>query len=305
MVRTTGWLGLRGWAVAAACLAGQIALNLQLRASRVDYRPTAAESERALRINAELFKAVWLGNWPAGVDWLWITVLLDGDGSKAAIGEHPALYRTLDLATDLDPAYFDAYSGGANLLAVLRNDGVGARDLLLKAERFRKEALPSLPSSFQERYWPNPWTIPLLLAYVHLFELQDLPRAAENFLEASRVPGGPPYLASLAQRLRQPGGEYEVALRLVGMMRKASQDGRVSAELDEKARSLEIARFLDQVNRSFRAYQEAKGKGPSAWPDFLRDTGAPARDPEGGELFVDGNGKVASPTPRVKVFGLE
>ncbi|MGK5088766.1 hypothetical protein WDW86_14510 [Bdellovibrionota bacterium FG-2] len=96
-----------------------------------------------------MFKALSFGHWLAAADWLWIKSFADPTLTHVAPGTHPELYYNLDLITDLDPAFFDLYVTGANLLAVVRNDGAGARDLLRKGASFYRERLPQEPEAIQ------------------------------------------------------------------------------------------------------------------------------------------------------------
>ncbi|MBI2712028.1 MAG: hypothetical protein HYX41_04050, partial [Bdellovibrio sp.] len=90
------------------------------------------EIDKRVKWDPGLTRAVSFGFVPAMIDWLWMSVLLDSNISKVQPGTHPQLYYDLDLITDLDPSFLSGYITGGNLLSVIRNDGVGARDLLLK-----------------------------------------------------------------------------------------------------------------------------------------------------------------------------
>ncbi len=273
-------------AVLLACLAAQVSLNLHLNdASKVK---VPAQGENAHRWDPRLFKMLSFGHLPAAIDWMWIQVLLDANITHVAKGTHPAIYYTLDLITDLDPINFHSYRAGANLLAVIRDDGPGARDLLEKGERFRKEKLASYPSKLQEDYWGNSWGIPFLLAYVYLFELQDLPHAAGAFQQAAAILGSPEYLQSVQKRLQNPGGEYEVGLRLLNHMINAEKNEDAKDELIKKRNSLYVGQYLFDLNHS-----------------PLKNVRKISRDPWGGIISVTADGKIVTTTPHDKVLGLE
>ena len=67
-------------------------------------------------------------------------------------GTHPAIFYTLDLITELDPAFMEAYTAGATVVSVIRDDGPGALHLVLKGEKFRTQVLPSYSADFRENY---------------------------------------------------------------------------------------------------------------------------------------------------------
>lgn len=249
------------------------------------------------------------GHLPAAIDWMWIQVLLDSNITHVAKGTHPAIYYTLDLITDLDPINYDSYKAGANLLAVVRDDGAGARDLLEKGEKFRKERLASYPLRLQEDYWHYSWGIPFLLGYVYMFELEDVPHAAAAFQQAAMVPGSPEFLQSMQKRLQNPGGEYEVGLRLLNHMIAGEKNEDAKEELINKRNSLFVGQFLFDLNHSFQSFLQVRARAPgsinSKFDTFLKTTHTAAHDPWGGTLSVTGEGKIVTSTPHNKVLGLD
>ena len=226
-------------AICAVFIAAQWALNMYVKNLDIAWvEPPPGSGEQW---NPELFKALTCGYTTAAVDWLWIKTLQDSSLSKVPKGVHPSLYYDLDLATDIDPAYYEAYVNGANLLTVIRNDAEGARDLLLKAEKFRKQELPGYPDQFKKVFWEGSWYPSFILAYIYLFELSDLPNASLAFQEAARINGVPPYVQRLAERLTKKGGNYEVGLRLLTFMIEGQKDPSVKEELIKKRDSLMVS----------------------------------------------------------------
>src|ERR1051325_4915360 len=90
------------------------------------------ETQREDRYNPRLVGLLSFGQLPAAMDWIWMRLLQDPSITHVQPGKHPALYYDLQLLTDLDPAYRESYTDGAQLLSIVRNDGPGARDLLEK-----------------------------------------------------------------------------------------------------------------------------------------------------------------------------
>ncbi|MFL5815436.1 MAG: hypothetical protein ACJ763_17810 [Bdellovibrionia bacterium] len=294
-------------AASLLCLALQVSLNLYI--NQINKVAVPAQSENAHRWDPRLFKMISFGHLPAAIDWMWIQVLLDPNISHVAKGTHPAIYYTLDLITDLDPINFSAYKAGANLLAVVRDDGAGARDILEKGEKFRKEKLSSYPAKLREDYWGYSWGIPYLLVYVYMFELQDIPHAAVAIQEAAAIPGAPDFLLSMQKRLQSPGGEYEVGLRLLNHMIQGEKNEDAKDELIKKRNSLVVGQFLFEINHSFQNFLQTRSRMPgslqSKFESYLKNTSTPSRDPWGGVLSVSQEGKIVTSTPHNKVFGLD
>ena len=272
--------------------------------------------ERKAKWDPVLTRTVSFGHLPAVIDWLWMMSLLESNISHVAKGTHPQIYYDLDLITDLDPAFFEIYPNGANLLAVIRNDGLGARDLLLKGKAFLEKGLTGYPLYFRESYRNQAWNISMLLGYVYLFEMNDMPHAAVEFKEAALLPSSPPYLTRLARRLEKPGGEYEVGLHLLSFMIVGAKDARVQEQLEKKKLNLLKGQFIYNVNLSFQEYLSTlqnynpnstglSQKLPILFKEYLKATHTPSQDPWGGVLFVGGSGRVQSTVPHEAVFGLE
>lgn len=261
--------------------------------------------ERQYKLNPEVIKAFSFGHLASVIDWFWMTSVIDGSaGSHVAPGQHPQLYYDLDLISDLDPAFFEIYTVGANLLSIIRNDGEGAKNLLKKGNDFFKNHISEYPSQLKEMYWGNVWSLHTLLAYVHLFELDDLPSAASEFLAAADLPGAPKYLLRLAKRLTQNGGVYEVGLRLLNFLISGQTDPKLKAALEKKRLNLSIGHYLFQVNESYKAFLNKHPKSKDL-DYFLKANGVGNLDPWGGKLYLDRNGRILSSTPHDRVFNLD
>ena len=314
-------MSLKAWpltlSLLIALIAAQIALGARLQRMRQEDLRLEREQEsatfmRAKKWDPRLFEVLSFGHLPAAIDWMWMRMLQDSSLEHVKHGFHPQFYYDVDLATDLDPAFFDIYVAGANLLAVVRDDGLGAKLLLEKADRFRKERLQDYPESFREEYWPAEWDVPLLLAYVNLFELKSMPDAATAFTEAAALPGAPAYLHHLAERLGKPGGQYEVGLKLLNFMISTAKDERVRHQMEEQKRFLSLEGYLFKLNYQFDEYLKERNGGIelppavlwSRWEEFREEKQVPPKDPFGGDIRLGETGKVESTTPHQPVFGL-
>lgn len=284
-----------------------LAVHLSVRLRSLETVWVVPQESQLQSWDPRLFRILSVGHLPAAVDWFWLKSLVDPAANKVPVGMHANLYYNLDLLTDLDPAFFEAYYVGANLLSVIRDDFTGARDLLLKGNAFRKTRLPQYPPEFQSKYWRGQFTIPMLMAYVFLFDLNDMPSARAAFREAAATTGAPPYLAHLSARLEAPGGEYEVSLKLLNFLITTASDPRVRENLEKQRDSLYVGQFVSDLNRSFAGFSAGKRDlDPSRrWKAFLEETRTSLTDPWGGQLTLDSSGRIITSTPHQKVFGLE
>lgn len=169
---------------------------------------------RGQREDAQAIRIFSSGFLAASIDWIWIQALQNESAPTLPPKAHAPLYDTLDLLTDLDPAFFFAYYAGGTLLAISQRDGTGAEALLLKGLKFDHQSLPSYPELFKKQYWSEAWILDQLLGYTYLFELGDIPRASLAIRNAANRPSVPLYVVQLAELFDRPHGIDEVRNRL-------------------------------------------------------------------------------------------
>ena len=279
--------------------------------------PPAYQEERW---DPKLFRILSFGHLPLALDWFVMKSLFDPALGKVIQGLHSPMYFNLMLVSELDPLFFEVYTVGANYLAVVRKDGRGAKDLLLKGRTFVEEKLPQYPQSFRERFWRQAWDIYVLLAYVDLFILEDMPSASDSFRKAASMSGAPDYLLRLEKKLAKPGGEYQVGISLLEHMIRGKKDETLLEQLKRKRTNLIIGKFIFDINFEFHQFLMKKGfktvLAPSpaqskikrlgkAFQEFLKDQGLPSLDPWGGSLSFDEMGAIHTSTPYEVVFGLK
>jgi hypothetical protein len=290
---------------------------------KISSRYRAQPSEEIQKPDPALFKAFSFGHLPSFIDTLTIRFVLDPsstdeDPKLPSLEPHSESFYLLDLATDLDTSYFSLYFHGANYLAIVRNDAGGALKLLLKSELYRKEELPKMPSRFQEHYWSTPWSLLVTLAYVYLFEFEQIDKAASAFLDASTLPGAPAYLDRLAAQLKDPVGVYDVGLRLLNFMIQSApkDDVKTREKLEWKRKHLFLNQYLFQLNEDFRrelsqnpeyakSTQISKSFLEKAWKNFQKKFRLAPHEFLGGTLYLDSNGKIQTTSPRERILGLE
>ena len=292
----------------------QLVLTLHLRMNSMS--PTEPEPEKIEAFNPKLFEMMSFGQLPAVVDWMWLKTLQDPLLTHVKKGTHPAIFYTLDLITQLDPAFYESYIAGATLVSVVRDDGEGAMHLLTRGEEFRQHELARFDQSFRERFWSQEWRIPLLMAYVYLFDLDDMPHAEEAYRKASLISDAPAYLKPLMEQLGRPGGRYKVGLRLIDLMIASNaKNPDVKEKLLVRRESLKVNYFLYDLNERFHNFLDSRHvsqedlrsgtKADKYWQLFKKSSGFPGEDPWGGLVSVSEEGRIVTTTEHRKVFGLE
>lgn len=307
-------------------------LTLVLIQSKLNIRLTnweATSESKSERVSfewpPEFVRFLAFGQVSSLVDWLWIIALQESQipssppsstgtvvsGEKNETHFSQA-YFDLQLITELDPAFFEAYYLGGTYLAVILNDGMGAKKLLEKGVSFARSRELLQESSLMV-HWSSRWNLSIALAYVYLFELDDLPSAAQAFRKAALMEGAPHYLRSLSERLETRTGQFEVGLKLLSFLIETTSSPQTIARLKQKRRNLFLHQYLYRLNQAFVSFLN---KDPSYrskrtvsrpellnyWDQFIRVNRIPASDPFGGKLILDSHGKISTTTPLENVM---
>jgi len=284
-------------------------LSIQLRNGLHWVEQDPGMEEKQISWSPEVFKAFSFGQLPMVIDAFVIRYLTqDVNTSHVKEGEHPQSFYELEVASKLDPAFFDLYYVGANYLAVVKNDGPGALSVLLRGEEFRKGELLKQDPKIKAMYWKNEWQIPLLLAYTYLFELNDLSHAAQAFETTSEIKGAPAYVTHLARRFREPDGLFEVGYKFLTFLAGRQGDPEIRDRYLEKRHSLEVWNFIHQISRRFSAALGGEAPTGERFRHFLASENLAPKDPWGGKLSfspTESGGKIVTSTPHGKVFDLE
>lgn len=257
------------------------------RARKIDVAWVEPPREARGKLDPRIFQTSAAGQMASAVDWLVLRFLSDPAYSHVTEGRHSAAFYDLDLATDIDPAFYDLYVHGAGFLAVVREDIDGSLEILKKGEKFRTERLADFPTEFQKNYWPQPWALPFVLGFVQLFEKQNLPAAVKAFQSAADYPDSPRYLKALVQRFSDPSRYLENAIRILDIMLAGTKNPQTLEKLGRHRNDLVILAFMKQVNEDYRK----TGKFP-------------ANDPAGGRLSVGSNGRIVTSTPIRNTLGI-
>ncbi len=195
------------------------------------------------------------------------------------------IYKSADIATDLDPYFLDPYYFGAINLAWEANKVKEANALLEKALRYRT--------------WD--WTIPFYLGFNHFYFLQDNEKASAYLMEASRRPGSSSLMVDLAVKLSYKVKRTENAIIFLENILKRTDDEKLRR--DYEARILALKRLL-YLENGVEIYQEKFGKKPHGLEELvqrkiLQDIPA---DPYGGTFHLDEQGRVSSTSNFITIY---
>jgi tetratricopeptide (TPR) repeat protein len=195
------------------------------------------------------------------------------------------IYKSADIATDLDPYFLDPYYFGAVNLAWEANRVKEANALLEKALRYRT--------------WD--WTIPFYLGFNHFYFLQDNEKASEYLMEASRRPGSSSLMVDLAVKLSYKVKRTENAIIFLENILKRTDDEKLRREYETRILALKRLLYLEN---GVAFYRDKFGKKPKGLEELIQRkiiNEIPA-DPYGGVFHLDAQGRVSSTSNFMTIY---
>ncbi len=195
----------------ALLFCAQFFLTAPLQIKRSDYLPPP-----------QIIKNMTAGFHIQMADSFWLRALQDFDFCDQPLNTNECrgeswLYQVVELTTDLDNQFRDAYFFGAMSLTVLISDFQGASKI------FDKGVLK----------FPTDWRLNYAAGYHALFEEKNKTKAAKLYYVAAEN-GAPPWVRVLAGRLAVEGGEHEYAAQILEQMIETSQDPMLIERLKQK-----------------------------------------------------------------------
>lgn len=299
------------------CVGAQALLARQLLIWDTPWVPPPSSLEAFQQKKNPLFyRIISFGHLPSVANALWIRAFLEQDLVHVPQGFHPQSFFDLMLLVELDPENFSAYVDGASYLSIVRSDSIGAEQLLQKGQNFRKNILPAYSKQFQEEHWSSQWAIPFYLAYLNLFEFNQVSQAALYYKETAQIPGVPPLIQRYGGFFETTKDQYKSGLRILNYLIRISVDPTVKRKLKKKRQSLFVGLYLYDLNASFRNFlrQEKTYRKRAVierkflqklWKKFARISHIPKTDPWGGKLYLSESGEILSTTPQEFDLGME
>jgi hypothetical protein len=232
--------------------------------------------------------------------------LTDENLAKTKSNQETEVFRILNLATELDPAYYPLYIGGANYLAVARDDRFGALKLVEKGERYLLGPLKTQSEEFRKTHWADSWRLYLTKGYLYLLEFQDAKRASEAYSHMGDFEDAPEAIKLMAKSNKSPEAQFNLAANSIRILRAwRADDAKYQAELDVKVKFLLTAKDLVIWNRKFRETLGRRSATSEAFRQFRTKYKIPDRDHLGGEIYLNSSGKIDTKTEKVPTLGTD
>lgn len=185
--------------------------------------------------------------------------------------------RIIKAVVDLDPYFYDTYHFSTGMLTWGSGRFLDAIDILKTGRRFN----------------PDDYRFPYHIGFIYFYFLNDAQKGAQYFELASRIPGAPPILASLASRLAYYKGNYKFAINLLERMLSSERSPEIRQYYKKRLKALQGALKIEKAVQKFKikysrlpvSIQELKDT------EYLETI---PQDPYGGEYILLENGRVYS-----------
>lgn len=239
-----------------------------------DYRAT----EEILYVeDGKLLGKLSLGfeNIVADIYWLRTVQYFGGKRLMEEKKNYALLKPLLDITTELDPNFRIAFTYGATFLAEPFPRGAGTP----------LEAVALIDRGIEHH--PDYWRFYLDKGFIYYWFLDDCEKAAEIFLEGSKIEGAPYWMMATASRTLAGCGERDMARTLWGILYETAETEQQRENAKTHMMQIDALDEMDALRGVLKRYREASGRAPRSWQELiaagylsrepLDPTGAPYR----------------------------
>lgn len=182
----------------------------------------------------------------------------------------------LDVITDLDPYFFDAYLYTEMFLTWQASNYEEAIRILKKGMK----------------YIDDDYRIPYYIGFNYFYFLKDNVNSSKYIMEAAKI--APPsryYLANLSARLSLYNDNHKIGIMFLEDLVKNTTNQWIRNEYIMRINTLKI---LDYLDAKVLEYKNKHQKAPESIKEIIDDGLIPdmPKDPYGGEFFILPNGRV-------------
>lgn len=182
-----------------------------------------------------------------------------GSAQRPTPQDWDAVARLLDQSSSLDPYFKQTYRLTQSTLPWEEDQLTPALKIL---ERSRKHLT-----------WD--WEPGFYLGFDYYYFLKDNLAASQTLMEASKIPGAPTTLATLASRLSSRSGHTRAAIDFLASIIERTEDEKTREELGKRILALKGVEYLDAAVKHFK---DRFGRMPDSL-DELVDEGIVSRLP--------------------------
>ncbi|MGH9335754.1 MAG: tetratricopeptide repeat protein, partial [Vicinamibacteria bacterium] len=214
-----------------------------------EYRAT----EEILYVDdAKVLKKVMRGfeNLAADVYWLRVVQYFGGKRREVTNKNYDLLEPLLEITVTLDPRFRVAYTYGSTFLSEPFPLGAGQP---LKAIELVDRGIQNHPEY---------WRFYLDKGFIYFWYLEDYEKAAEVFLEGSKIEGAPFWMATTAGRTLTQSGQRDTARGLWRIIHDSAETEQQRENAALHLTQLDALDQMDALRRLVRVFEERVGRYP-------------------------------------------
>lgn len=259
-------------------------VSLQVKIDQIRSTTRRVEELRFLP-SSDALRIVSLGYREFVADLLWLKAIQFVGGKDQTGKGYDWLYHVLDVVTDLDPKFFEAYQVGAMALSVLGSHPDQSVLLLQKGAA----------------QIPDRWELYFYLGFNYFYFLDDFKNAAIHMEKATTLSGSPPYLVNLTAKLLAESHSPATSLTFALGAYASINDPHIRERLKKTINVLKVKVDLEGLNA---AADKFLSKYPEERPSLDRFLGVglismKPVEPYGGEYYWDPARKKFETTSRI------
>jgi len=192
------------------------------------------KQETALNINKDLLIFLSAGNKRFITDLLWVQTLLESDISHYNNQDlNSWMYLRFMTIAYLDPHFYENYLFGGQYLSIVKDDLIGAVDLLTKGIQF-------FPQDYKLRY---------NLGFTYFHELGDSKNGAKWLETIMDHPKAPPFLKVIVSKLKfEYNKDFDVTILFIKDLIASTKDQLLKDKLIKDLYSVKAERDLNCLN---------------------------------------------------------
>jgi len=258
-----------------------------------EYRAT----EEVLYIeNGEVLKKVLLGfdSLAADIYWLRTVQYFGGQRLYSTEKRFELLEPLLNITTTLDPKLKIVYTYGATFLSESWPLGAGVP----------LKALALIDKGIENN--PDHWRFYLDKGFIYFWTMKDYQRAAEIFLEGSKLPGAPYWMVGTAGRTLTRGGDRETARELWKILHDTAENEQMRGNAEIHLQQLDALDQIDVLTQIALKLKERSGHFPESWEELIAAgylRGVPA-DPTGVPYLLNAQSEKAEVSRESSIAGM-
>jgi hypothetical protein len=192
------------------------------------------KQDTAININKELLIFLSAGNKRLITDLLWVQTLLESDiGHYNKKDLNSWMYLRFMTIAYLDPHFYENYLFGGQYLSIIKDDLMGAVDLLTKGTKY-------FPQDYKLRYY---------LGFTYFYELGDSKNGAIWLESIMNHPKAPSFIKIIVSKLKfENTKDFDVTLLFLKDLIASTKDKYLKEKLIKDLYSVKAERDLNCLN---------------------------------------------------------